>query len=283
MHDAVVLTTLPYILWMIERISRRALIYYVTDDYSHWPDADRDVMVTADAEMTKTAQMVAAVSRPLLEKYASAARREYFPHGVDWEHFASSSQLTPPELIDKLPRPRIGFFGLIYEKLDFRLLSAVADHFRTGSLVMIGPEDYCEPQFASKPNVHRIGRQSYHELPTWISGLDALILPYVDDPMIRQSGPIKLRECLATGKPTVSVDVPEVRIFQPHVRMANSVDGFIRELEWALAEQSSELARARSESVRNDGWDLRAAQLRRWIQSLADAEPPYAVGERKMA
>ena len=77
----------------------------------------------------------------------------------------------------------------------------------------------------------------------------------LEDAMIRQSGPLKLRECLATGKPTVSVDVPEVRMAIPHVRIAGSTKEFLRQLDTALAEDSEQAAIRRRNAVRNDGWD----------------------------
>jgi hypothetical protein len=98
--------------------------------------------------------------------------------------------------------------------------------------------------------------------------LDVLMLPYVNDEMIRQSGPLKLRECLATGKPTVSVDVPEVRAFEPHVRISRTIPDFITQLECALAEPANGPAISRRDAVKNDGWDQRAEQLRQWIRTI---------------
>jgi glycosyltransferase involved in cell wall biosynthesis len=269
MSDTIVLTTLPYVLWMIDRITKAGLIYYVTDDYSHWPGADRDALLAADSEMSRAAQIVLAVSHSLLARYELSPHREYFPHGVDRDHFASARSCDPPTAIVTLPRPRIGFFGLIYEKLNFELLTAVARHFSTASIVMIGPIDYCDETFASLPNVHFVGKQPYEQLPAWISGLDALMLPYVDDEMIRQSGPLKLRECLATGKPTISVDIPEVRTLQPHVRVAASIVDFLSNVESSLSESDARLVEARQRAVRNDDWDERAKQLHGWIQTLS--------------
>jgi glycosyltransferase involved in cell wall biosynthesis len=271
MQHPIVLTTLPYLLNLVGKIPHKAIVYYVTDDYSHWPGADRDALLKADAVLAEQADLVLPVSQALLARYAHSRWCEYLPHGVDWNHFSSCQQQVPPAPLVNLPKPRIGFFGLIYEKLDAVLLSDVARHFHQGSLVMIGPVDYCEPGFASLPNVHLLGRQPYEQLPAWISGLDVLMLPYVDDEMIRQSGPLKLRECLATGKPTVSVDVPEVRSLQPHVRIGKSPADFIRQLEHALSGESPEVILARQQAVRDDDWDGRARRLRNWLDQLMNS------------
>ena len=269
MAAPVVLTTLPYVHWMIRSIRRRALLYYCTDDYSHWPGADREALLEADDVMSELADVVLPVSRALLLRCEDRARCEDFPHGLDWNHFASARAVPEPaEALSVLKSPRIGFFGLIYEKIDFALLSKIAKHFPAASLVMIGPVDYCEESFSALPNVHMMGRQPYEDLPKWIAGLDVLLLPYRDDEMIRQSGPLKLRECLASGKPTVSVDVPEVRVFEPHVRVGSTDDEFIRHVEEALSETDPQIADRRQKAVSKDSWESRADQLAALIDAF---------------
>jgi glycosyltransferase involved in cell wall biosynthesis len=170
----------------------------------------------------------------------------------------------------RLPRPRIGYFGLIYEKLDFGLLAAVAQRFGAGSLALIGPRTYAPEEFDRLANVHFLGQKPYEELPRYLAGLDVLLLPYVSqDEMIRRSGPLKLRECLASGKPTVSVDVPEVRVLEPHVRVGRNHQEFVGQVERALEEPAdSPLAQARRKAVEHEGWDDRARQLASYLEDL---------------
>ena len=284
MADPVVLTTLPYVHWMIRSVRRRALLYYCTDDYSHWPGADRGALLQADDVMSDLADVVLPVSHALLRRYEDRARCAYFPHGVDFDHFASARNVTvPAPALHAIDGPRIGFFGLIYEKIDFALLTKVARHFPAASLVMIGPVDYCEESFSALPNVHMMGRQPYEDLPKWIAGLDVLLLPYRDDEMIRQSGPLKLRECLASGKPTVSVDVPEVRVYEPHVRVGSTDDQFIRHIEDALGETDPQMTDARQEAVSKDSWEDRADQLAALIDAFeCPKRSGHSTGETQM-
>lgn len=281
MIEPVVLSTLPYVPRMLAGVPYRALVYNVTDDYSQWPGADRDAMLEADREITARADLVLPCSRSLAARYQHARRCEYFPHGVDIDHFQSTGRIDeiPPEL-DALPRPRLGFFGLIYEKIDFELLKQVARHFSDASVVMVGPVDYCDAEFDALSNVHFVGRRAYDELPRWLAGLDVLLLPYISsDPMIQQSNPLKARECLASGKPTVSIDLPEVRLLAPHVRIGESADEYIEQIEAALREPAdSPAVAARQAAVAGDDWNRRAARLRDWIFELL-AQP--RTGRRK--
>ncbi len=269
MPETIVLTTLPYIDWLLRDVPRRSLVYYVTDDYSHWPGADRQSLVDADRAIRHKADLVLPVSHALMEKYVDCQRREYFPHGVDLDHFAQVDSIAVHERLAKLPRPRIGFVGLIYEKIDFALMSRVARGFPRGSVVMVGPVDYCDLEFSRLPNVHLMGKQPYDEVPQWMAGMDVLLLPYVNDEMIRQSCPLKVRECLAAGKPTVSVDVPEIRALAPHVRIGATPDEFVRQVELALGQPDTEQLRsARRLLVADDDWDRRAEKLDAWLSSL---------------
>ncbi len=283
----IVLTTLPYIPALIANLKRRGLIYYCTDDYSYWPSADREALQKADRELSRSADLILAASQALYEDHAPLGRCQYFPHGVDFAHFALAMRPTAlPDEIARLPEPRIGFFGLVYEKLDFALLTAVAERFRQGSLVMIGPVAFCPPEFARLPNVHLLGARPYEELPRHIAGLDVLLLPYVaGDEMIRRSGPLKLRECLASGKPTVSVDVPDVRALQPYVRIGKDRADYLEQIRLALQEgRNPSLATARQQAVKQDSWDARAEQLSGLLaplQARAPAPSPPPARARK--
>jgi glycosyltransferase involved in cell wall biosynthesis len=275
MTEPLLLTTLPYIGWLVCDLPLRAKIYYCTDDYGHWPSADRETLMRADREFSAAADLILAVSHALFASHRSAGRCRYFPHGVDFAHFASVRQVQClPDDLAQIPAPRIGFFGLIYEKLDFALLTAVARHFPAASLVLLGSVVHCPEDFAALPNVYLLGPRSYEELPRYVAGLDVLLLPYLsDDPMIRQSGPLKLKECLASGKPTVSVDVPEVRLLEPHVRVAEGREAFVRQVSEALGEPlDSPLGDARQRSVEYDGWSRRAELLRMYLDEVSVPE-----------
>ena len=267
--DPIVITTLPYAVELVRNLPRRGLIYYCTDDFSHWPGADRAALQSAEQETTACADMILAVSEVLQARFANHRSCHYFPHGVDLEHFASVQRSAAPPEMSGLPGPRIGFFGLIYEKLDFELLAAVARKYSHGSLVLLGPQVYCPDWFRTLNNVHFLGPKPYAELPQWLAGLDVLLLPYLNDEMIRQSDPLKLRECLASGRPTVSIDIPEVRRYQPWVRVGATRDAFVQQVEEATLENGdAATVRSRQHSVADDGWDCRAARLRQWLTTM---------------
>lgn len=267
----IVLTTLPHFWPSISDLDRAGLIYYCVDDFTHWPGADGDTVRAAERRLLQQADVVLAASGELQTRLNDVRPTNYFPHAVDFDHFANASEAAAVASIESLPKPRIGFFGLIYEKLDFRLLSRVAEQFPHGTLVMIGPTSYCPEDFRRIPNVHFTGAVPYEELPRWIAGCNVLILAYQHDEMTRQVNPLKLKECLATGKPVVSVDIPEAAQFSPHVRVANGPVDFVEKIREALTDANDPNRRLeRRRLVAGDSWDARAAELIGIIDGLAE-------------
>jgi glycosyltransferase involved in cell wall biosynthesis len=263
------ITTLPHVAWLIGDLGQKHTVYYCTDDYSQWPEAERDALMEAERDLQARADLALAVSDRLVERNRAVAKSVHFPHAVDYDHFSTVRQTDVHTEIAGLPAPRIGFFGLIYEKLDFELLEQVAQHFSDGSLIMIGPIDYRPEAISQLSNVHFVGRKSYETLPAWLAGLDVLLMPYVKDEMIRQSSPLKLKECLATGLPTLCVDLPEARKAEPYVRVAKDNAEFIVILSEVLRDkQLSTTPEERQAFVHNDTWDARAKELRRILDEL---------------
>jgi glycosyltransferase involved in cell wall biosynthesis len=267
----IVLTTLPHFWPWISDIERTGLIYYCVDDFTHWPGADGDTVRAAELSLLGQADVVLAASRELQTRLSHTRTTAYFPHAVDFEHFAAASTGDSVAEVEEMPRPRIGFFGLIYEKLDFRLLGHIANQFPEGSLVMIGPASYCPEEFRRLPNVRFTGAIPYSELPSWIAGCDVLVLAYKHDEMTRQINPLKLKECLATGKPVISVNFSEAAKFSPHVRLAAGADDFVNQIREALTdseEGNRQIERRRL--VESDSWETRAEELGRLIDELVE-------------
>ncbi len=91
---------------------------------------------------------------------------EYFPHAVDFSHSLPPRGFHYSAAIERIPRPRLGYFGLVYEKIDFCCLERLPDRSRRLTSLLIGPVDYCPPEFSQLANVHLLGRKSYDDRPT---------------------------------------------------------------------------------------------------------------------
>jgi len=172
-----------------------------------------------------------------------------FPSSVDRAHFAKArSTLFDPADQDDLPRPRLGFYGVIDERFDTELLDQVAAMRPNWSFVMVGPVvKISEDDLPKRPNIHYLGGKTYAELPAYLSGWDVALMPFAMNESTEFISPTKTPEYLAGGKPVVSTPVRDVVRHYGHlegVKIASTADEFASACDEAL-----ELARNPE-----DGW-----------------------------
>jgi len=172
-----------------------------------------------------------------------------FPSSVDRAHFAKArSTLFDPADQDDLPRPRLGFYGVIDERFDTKLLDQVAAMRPDWSFVMVGPVvKISEDDLPKRPNIHYLGGKTYAELPAYLSGWDVALMPFAMNESTEFISPTKTPEYLAGGKPVVSTPVRDVVRHYGHlegVKIASTADEFASACDEAL-----ELARNPE-----DGW-----------------------------
>jgi len=166
-----------------------------------------------------------------------------FPSSVDRAHFckARARSFEPGDQED-LPRPRLGFYGVIDERFDTELLDAVAKMRPNWSFVMVGPVVKIAPEdLPKRPNIHYLGGKTYDQLPSYLSGWDVALMPFAMNESTQFISPTKTPEYLAGGKPVVSTPVRDVVRHYGHlegVKIAATPDEFV-----AACEQALELAR----------------------------------------
>jgi len=126
---------------------------------------------------------------------------------------------------------------------------------------------------ASLPNVHLLGQQPYSALPAYCRGFDVGVIPFRMNELTLRVNPLKLREYLAAGLPVVSTPLPEVVRYNGVVHIAVNRDGFLREIESALGERTSETDRGRVEAMRSESWEARVANMSDIIQARLEEWP----------
>jgi len=162
-----------------------------------------------------------------------------FPSSVDRTHFikARAHQFEPGDQED-LPRPRLGFYGVIDERFDTELLAKVAEMRPNWSFVMVGPVvKISEEDLPKRPNIHYVGGKTYGELPSYLSGWDVALMPFAMNESTQFISPTKTPEYLAGGKPVVSTPIRDVVRHYGQlegVKIADNVDDFIAQCERAM-------------------------------------------------
>lgn len=143
-----------------------------------------------------------------------------------------------------IPRPRLGCFGVIDERIDLELIDGVAKARPEWQLVLVGPLGKVDmARLPRRPNIHYLGMKTYEELPAYLSGWDVAIMPFAHNEATRNMSPMKTSEYLAAGRQVVSTALPDVvRPFGEKglVRIADPLPDFVQAVEAALDSEGSE-------------------------------------------
>lgn len=260
---------LPHLAGVVGRLGERLSVYYCIDDYASLPDVDADAVRAMDDELTRRADLVFVASETLLSGKRLLNPETYVsPHGVDYAHFARAQDpaLAIPDDIAALPRPIVGFFGLIERWIDLPLIDYLAERRPSWTFLMIGRVAVPEADAPRRPNIVYLGPRPYSTLPAYGKAFAAAIIPYHLTPQVLHANPIKLREYLAMGKPIVSVSTPEIDRFAAHVRIGKDRDEMLAHLDAAvgtgLSPAELEAQRALASTMT---WD---ASLRRVLERV---------------
>ncbi|MBT1702553.1 glycosyltransferase family 1 protein [Chryseosolibacter indicus] len=168
-----------------------------------------------------------------------------FPSSIDVPHFNKARTYSAdPEDQASIPHPRIGFFGVLDERMDFDLVEAVAKRKPDWHFVMIGPVTKIDPNsLPNLTNIHYLGMKPYSELPDYISGWDVAMMPFAHNESTRYISPTKTPEYLAAGKPVVSTPIIDViRQYGRHglVNIAGTSEEFVRVVSLELENHDRE-------------------------------------------
>jgi hypothetical protein len=219
--------------------------------------------------------VVLATSAELYAPRRHHACTHLVPHGVDYDHFARAAQLTPDQVapeLRNLPRPILGYMGLISDYVDLELIADAARTRPNYSFVLIGSHSCPLDAVHDIPNVHLLGPRPYEELPRYCAGFDVGLIPFRMNRLTRAVNPIKLRDYLAAGLPVVSSPMPAVLDYCPAVHLAETLDEFLPACESALRQAQQETTTTRQVLVRRESWPVRVA----WISRLVTDLPPTA-------
>lgn len=254
---------------LVGAFNESASVYYVVDEHTLFDGVDHQAMKVLDERLSKTVTLVVATANSLYNNRKPMARNIlYLPHGVDVPHFrqALDPETEVPADIASLPKPIIGFFGLIEEWIDLDAVAAAARKHPDWSFVMLGKVAVNIEPYAGIANLHFLGPRPYSTLPSYCKGFDCAILPFRITDMTIHVNPLKLREYLAAGLPSVSTDLPEVRGFSGLVGIAEGSDDFVQKLEDAINTPVDR--RAVSSRMDNETWDARYRILRTELDKL---------------
>lgn len=250
----------PHALTFSAHLSPAAVVYDCMDELSAFHGAAPE-LPRLERALLRRADVVFTGGQSLYEAKKHLHHNIHaMPSSVDVPHFAAArTGLPDPADQRDVPQPRLGFFGVLDERLDVALLAAVADARPAWQLVMVGPVVKIDPALLPRrANIHYLGPKSYADLPAYVGGWDAALLLFARNAATRFISPTKTPEYLAAGKPVVSTSIRDV--VTPYgdlglARIADDSAAFVTACEAALAEAPGPRQARADVFLQNLSWD----------------------------
>jgi UDP-galactopyranose mutase len=250
----------PMMLGWTDHLEPAAIVFDCMDELSAFKNAPEKLLLR-EAELMSIADLVFTGGESLYEAKRDRHSAVYcFPSSIDRDHFATALEISnDPEDQRNIKKPRIGFFGVIDERTDIEMLRAIAELRPDWNFVMIGPVvKISEEDLPRHENIHYLGGKKYEELPSYIAGWDAAMMPFALNESTKFISPTKTPEYLAAGAPVVSTPITDV--IRPYgemglVRIASTPQEFVEALELAMGEDHEDRLKRVNEFLEGNSWD----------------------------
>jgi UDP-galactopyranose mutase len=272
----------PMMLGFSRHLSAVCTVYDCMDELANFKFAPPE-LTSLERELMTAADVVFTGGYSLWEaKRDRHPNIHPFPSSVDRAHFAQARVLrSEPGDQAGLPWPRLGFYGVVDERMDLNLIAALADARPEWSVVIVGPVVKIDPaDLPNRPNIHYLGGKTYDELPRYLSGWDVALMPFAINESTRFISPTKTPEYLAGGRPVVSTPIVDVVRHYGDldaVKIASTAEEFVVACDQALA-----LSRVKGDWLKQVDGALSALS---WDETFArmNAEIARVVAQRTQA
>ncbi len=234
----------PMMLPFTRHASADCIVYDCMDELANFKFAPAELL-DLETELFASADLVFTGGHSLYEAKRERHSQVFaFPSSVDTPHFAvARSVKTEPADQLAIPHPRLGFCGVIDERMNLGLVAAIADAHPEWSIVMVGPVvKIGEDELPRRANIHYLGGKSYDELPTYLGGWDVALMPFAINEATRFISPTKTPEYLAAGLQVVSTPITDVVRHYAELAAVSIADGiqeFVSACEDTLARLGS--------------------------------------------
>lgn len=263
---------------LLNCLTPEAVVYDCMDELSLFRNAPRQ-MRKRETELLRRCDLVFTGGRSLYQHKRGKHPAVYcFPSSVDAAHFGKALDPNIAEPADQanLPHPRLGYFGVIDERIDLGLLDSLALSRPEWQIVMIGPVAKIDVRRLPRhANLHYLGQRDYAVLPEYLAGWDACLLPFARNEATRFISPTKTLEYMAAERPIVSTPITDVaKPYGRIVYLGNSHAAFVRACDEALSEAPEEWGRrvcSMREVVAATSWETTVSRMEDLVSQVIDA------------
>jgi glycosyltransferase involved in cell wall biosynthesis len=261
----------PLALPLAQTLGPAAIVYDCMDELSLFHGAPPELL-SREADLLECADVMFTGGPSLFRaKQARHQNVHCFPSSVDAAHFRNArpgetGRVREAEDQVTIPHPRLGFYGVIDERLDLSLISFIAESRPDWHIVLVGPVVKIDPAtLPRRPNIHYFGQRSYDELPRYLLGWDVCLLPFARNQSTRFISPTKTLEYMAAELPIVSTPITDVA--QPYghiVYLGSRPEEFLAACEAALGADTEERERRAAQMrqiLAGTSWDVTVSAM----------------------
>jgi UDP-galactopyranose mutase len=260
----------PMMLELADAFAAAPLVFDCMDELAAFDGAPAGI-AERDRRLVDRADIVFTGGLSLYERRKNAgAKVRCYPSGVEFERFASD--VAPHPLPAELRSPVFGYVGVIDERIDIDILTALSDAFPNGHVLLVGPVVKIDPAILPRrANIHFTGIQPYASLPSFLSGIDVAIMPFARNRATENISPTKTLEYFAARLPVVSTSIADVvRQYADSAFIADGPAAFVAAASAALAPDPARIARGEA-AARAQSWDAIAERMWRDVLAVGSA------------
>lgn len=275
-----VISTYPWFNAVVRDVPDANLIYYCLDDYALYRRGRAALIRRQEAQMIKRAALTLCLSssrtRDLGDRFTSCAPTiRHFPLGVADDYIVET-----PRAGDV--RCTVGYIGNLSDRVDWQFVADVARALPEFKFVFLGTLDdassgdegydwQADRRCAlAVPNVAHCGNVRQCDVASYYTSFTINWIPYAQDhPFNLASCPTKIMDGLASGRPLVSTEIPECRLYPEYIRLVRTVADAVQAITAAYDEQLTPEfathARRQIDFARSNTWATRVATLLQWL------------------
>ncbi len=273
----------PLALPLAETLAPSAVVYDCMDELSAFLHAPKKLL-DYESKLLKLADLVFTGGRSLYRAKRNLHPNVFcFPSSVDADHFRRARATAEAADQAALPHPRLGFFGVIDERIDLQLIDYVARSHPEWQIVMVGPVVKIDPaSLPSQPNIHYMGQRKYEQLPDYLCGWDLCLLPFARNDSTKFISPTKTLEYMAAERPIVSTPITDVE--EPYgkiVYLGETPEAFAAACDAALHASEQDQALRISgmrEVLSKTSWNITAESMEKQIDATVQKNKSLGEG-----
>ena len=264
----------PMAIYMRDLQEPSAVVYDCMDELSAFRGAP-PALVECERQLMSEADLMFTGGLSMYQnKRQHHGNCHRFDSGVDVEHFAQATHPnTPvPEDARDRPRPILGYYGVIDERMDYDTIRALSQAFPEATLLLVGPVTKVDPaELPRAENIVYVGQRSYADLPRYLKAFDVALVPFADNAATRFLSPTKTLEYFAGRKPVISSPINDiVENYADTVWIARSPEEYVSAVREVLQGNHAERAERGLRYAREKTWDAIVRQMEELLSEVEE-------------